>query len=69
MPRITAPIQPTKPGYKTSEFWLTAVAFALTLALSSGAIPTESAAHSIVTQAGTLLAALGYTFARTKAKA
>ena len=60
---------PVKPGYKTTEFWLTAVAFVVTIALSSGAIPTESVAHSIVTQAGTLLAALGYTVARTKAKA
>ena len=58
-----------KPGYKTSEFWFNIVAFAVAIALSSGAIPTESSAHAVVTQAGTLLAALGYTYARTKAKA
>lgn len=56
-----------KPGYKTSEFWLKLVAFALTAFYASGAA-TNSTALAIAGMATTILGSLGYTVARTMAK-
>ena len=57
-----------RPGYKTTEFWLSAVAVILGLLMASGAIADGSTAAVIVGGASTLLASLGYTAARAKVK-
>lgn len=57
-----------KPGYKTTEFWLSAVAVLLGLAMASGAIADGSMAATIVGGVTTLLSSLGYTAARAKVK-
>lgn len=60
-----------KPGYKTTEFWLSAIATLFGIALSSGAINTTdetSMVSKIVGGIIAVLAALGYTAARGKAK-
>jgi hypothetical protein len=56
-----------KPGYKTSEFWLTAVAMIVALLLASGALTNELMLQvaGIIASA---LAALGYDYSRGKAK-
>lgn len=59
---------PIKPGYKTTEFWLTAVASLTSLLILSDAIPTDSLLEKLVGVVSTILGALGYTVARTYAK-
>ncbi len=58
--------QPTKPGWQTSEFWLT-VAAAVAVALQGLLAETPGAQIAAAVVAG--LAALGYTACRTAAKA
>lgn len=57
-----------KPGYKTSEFWLSLAATILGVLMTSGVIATGSIYDHAVGAAVTLLAALGYTYNRTQAK-
>lgn len=57
-----------KPGYKTSEFWITAIGTLVTLVMSSGAITDGSQADRIAGYIVAGLAMLGYTVSRTKAK-
>ena len=62
----------TKPGYKTTEFWLSLVAMLLGVLMSSGvmdSVPETSIWSKIVGGAIAALAALGYTASRAKAKA
>ena len=62
----------TKPGYKTTEFWLTFLADALGLVMMSGAldsVPGDSLVMKIIGGAIFGLSTLGYTAARGKAKA
>lgn len=55
-----------KPGYKTSEFWLSLVAVVVAALMSSGIEnPAVLKAAGIV---GTVLTAMGYTYARAKTK-
>lgn len=61
-------VEPTKPGFKTSEFWLKVGAMALTAAYASGAL-TNNTALAIAGIAATILGALGYTVSRTMIKA
>ena len=56
----------TKPGYKTSEFWLTIAAVLVAAVLSSGL--ENPAVLKIAGIVGSVLAAMGYTYNRTKAK-
>lgn len=49
-----------KPGYKTTEFWMTLAAMTLTQLVASGAIPTGSPTQSYITEALLILGALGY---------
>lgn len=58
-----------KPGYKTTEFWLTLVASLVGLALASGLIPVESEMFKIVGLAGSVLTSMGYQVSRGTAKA
>jgi hypothetical protein len=59
----------SKPGYRTSEFWLGLAAALLTTLFASGAIPTGSTAGKIAAIAATVLTTLGYTVARANVKA
>jgi hypothetical protein len=60
-----------KPGYKTSEFWLSLVAVLVGAIMSSGLLEATAtdADNKIVGLVVTLLAALGYTGARGFVKA
>lgn len=60
--------EPVKPGYKTTEFWLSAVAVLLGLAMASGLIPSGSAWDQAVGLVVSALAAMGYTGARAGIK-
>lgn len=53
-----------KPGYKTTEFWLSVAACVVGALAASGIFPDESTGMKIVGLATTTLAALGYTTAR-----
>jgi hypothetical protein len=57
-----------KPGYKTTEFWLTLAAFLLGTALASGLIGDGTLASKAIGGALEFLALLGYTAGRTAVK-
>ncbi len=69
MPDTTAAAPAVKPGYMTSEFWLTAAATVLTLLVASGVIPTGSPVQGYVTEILFGLGALGYHAGRVITKA
>ncbi len=56
----------TKPGYKTTEFWLSLVAVIIGAVLASGV--ENPAVLKIAGIAGTVLSAMGYSLSRAKAK-
>jgi hypothetical protein len=61
----------TKTGYKTTEFWLSLLAVLLGFFIASGvleAVPADSVINKFIGAGVTMLTALGYTVARTKAK-
>mgnify|MGYP006295731821 CR=1 FL=1 len=61
----------TKPGYKTTEFWLSLLATLLGFLLASGvmdAVPQESWIARIVGGLVAVLASLGYSASRAKVK-
>jgi hypothetical protein len=60
-----------KPGYKTTEFWLSLAATLLGVLLASGAMdnaPADSAWSKIIGGAVAVLASLGYSASRAKVK-
>jgi hypothetical protein len=57
-----------KPGYKTTEFWLSVLACLLGLLMASGAIGDATMAAQIIGGVLALLSQLGYTASRTKVK-
>lgn len=57
-----------KPGYKTSEFWLTVVATLIGLLFASGAVEEASGIGKIAGLAASVLATLGYSYSRGAAK-
>jgi hypothetical protein len=57
-----------KPGYKTTEFWLTMAAFIVGALIASGALTDGSTALKVVAFVGSALTALGYTAVRGFAK-
>ncbi len=59
-----------KPGYKTTEFWMSAVAVLIGLAYGSGAIAPEgtSGIEKAVALVAGALAAFGYSWSRGAAK-
>ncbi len=65
----TAPATPTKPGYKSTEFWLSLAASLLGLAFSSGLIGAGGTAEKIAGLAASVLGALGYAVSRGMTKA
>jgi hypothetical protein len=57
-----------KPGYKTTEFWLSFAAMAVGAAIASGVFEIDSGGDRILGLAATVLASLGYTVSRTMVK-
>jgi predicted tellurium resistance membrane protein TerC len=59
---------PPKPGFKTTEFWISLAAVVVGSVVASGAVPVGSVWERIVGLAVAALAALGYTGARLTLK-
>lgn len=57
-----------KPGFKTTEFWLTAIAMIVGLVMASGAVPDDSGLSRALGIAAAALAAMGYSVSRGQAK-
>lgn len=57
-----------KPGYKTTEFYLTLAAVAVGLFLASGALPDTHWAVKLAGFVGSALASMGYAYNRTQSK-
>ncbi len=57
-----------KPGYKTTEFWMTAGATVVGLAIASGIVPETGMWPKIVALVVSAFAAMGYTVSRTAVK-
>jgi hypothetical protein len=60
--------RPAKPGYRTSEFWISVAAVIVGSVVASGAIPSDGAWERIVGLLVAGFAALGYTGARLTLK-
>ena len=58
-----------KPGFKTSEFWLSAAASVVGLVMASGVIESGSQWDKIVGLAVAALASMGYSASRARVKA
>ena len=58
----------TKPGYKTTEFYLALIAVALGAVVASGILPIEGMGAKVVGIVEAGLVALGYTGARLTLK-
>jgi F0F1-type ATP synthase assembly protein I len=58
----------TKPGYATTEFWLTLAAVLVGAVLASGIIPASGPWGQIVGLIASLLSALGYQVTRSYVK-
>lgn len=58
-----------KPGYKTTEFWLSALAVIAGMVLASGALGEHTGLYQALSFGLTALGALGYTASRTLVKA
>jgi hypothetical protein len=58
----------TKPGYKTTEFWLALASQVVSILLASGLIETGSSWDQIIGIVASVLTALGYGVARGIAK-
>ena len=57
-----------KPGYKTTEFWLAAVATVVGGVTAAGLIPAEGPWEQVIGLVAAALVALGYTGARLTLK-
>lgn len=62
-----SPVQ--KPGYKTSEFWLSLLAMLVGALVASDAIPTDSTVAKALGVVASILGALGYQVSRAYVKA
>ena len=58
----------TKPGYKTTEFWLSLMAMVIGTLLASGAIGDASKFGQLLGFLATVLSSLGYTVSRSLVK-
>lgn len=65
----TAIEKPVRSGYRTTEFWLSTAAMVMGQLYAAGVIGEGSTTAKVAALIATLLTALGYTVARTKAKA
>lgn len=66
---ITPAPAPHKPGYKTTEFWLTLAAVLVGLLMASGVIGDGSALGKGLAFIASALASAGYSYARGIVKA
>lgn len=57
-----------KPGYKTTEFWLTLLAQMVALLMASGAFAADSPVLKVATYVAAVLAQLGYVASRAMVK-
>lgn len=57
-----------KPGYKTTEFWLSAAATLVGGVVASGAVATDGPWNQVIALIASALVALGYTGARMSIK-
>ena len=57
-----------KPGWQTTEFWLTLIALIVGALLSSGAVQEGTTLYQAITFAAVILSALGYTVSRSIVK-
>jgi hypothetical protein len=64
-----AETKPARPGFKTSEFWLSTITVVMSQLYASGIIGDSSAVGKVAALVVSILGALGYTVMRTKAKA
>lgn len=58
----------TKPGYKTTEFWMSLIAVAIGAVQASGVVPMEGPWGQVMGMITAALVALGYTGARLSMK-
>ena len=58
-----------KPGYKTTEFWLTLAALLLTALYASGAVSDTTNVGKVIALVSGVLGSLGYTVGRSMIKA
>lgn len=58
----------SKPGFRTSEFWLSLVVIIFGVLMSSGAVAEDSTPAKIIGGIMAVLGALGYTGARAQVK-
>lgn len=65
---ITTTQPATKPGYKTTEFWLSTAATIIGILIASGAIADTTALGRAIAFIGSALAAAGYTYGRALVK-
>ena len=66
MPQTTP--APIKPGYKTTEFWLSTAAMLLGVVFASGVIVEGSIVAQVAGIAATVLGSLGYAVSRGAVK-
>lgn len=57
-----------KPGYKTTEFWLTVAAAVVGFLFASDAVAPDSTVEKVLGLAAMVLTSLGYTISRTLVK-
>lgn len=62
------PAPEVKPGFKTSEFWLTTAATVVGLLMASDVIPSDGIWPKLVGLAAGVLGALGYSVVRANIK-
>lgn len=71
-PPVTIPAPaappPVKPGYKTTEFYMTKLALILTALYATGVIPTSGTAAQVAAIIASALGVLGYTVLRSSVK-
>lgn len=68
VPIIKPPSEQPKPGYKTTEFYLSLLAILMSAAFASGLIPVGGTVEKIAAMAATVLTAAGYKVSRTLVK-
>ena len=67
----TTPVAPApvKPGYQTTEFWLSAAAVIIGLLLASGVIQSGGTWDKVIGLAAAALSSMGYSASRATTKA
>ena len=60
--------KPTKPGFKTTEFWFSTASAVIGILFASGAIAEGSSIDKIIGMAATVLAGMGYSISRGLSK-